>query len=75
MDELHERCANCRWWSRVNWCLPDGYPLGECRRYPPTRRDEQAVLARHWPETKDRDWCGEFDQKARDEQKANEGKA
>lgn len=49
-------CETCRFWAR-NETDQDG--TGECRRRPPERVPFNAGLGA-WPDTTNRDWCGEW---------------
>ena len=51
------RCETCRWWD------PEGSErtaTGECHRRSPQEQDAQHIG--YWPRTRDRDWCGEWEQ-------------
>ena len=52
---MERECQNCSYWERYR----EGNDVGHCRRYAP-RPGESG----NWPQTRQRDWCGEFERKA-----------
>lgn len=46
------RCADCLYWRRLR------EHEGECRRHAPAAATQSETVA-HWPQTHDRQWCGE----------------
>jgi hypothetical protein len=60
LDYEQPRCESCRWW------MSDG-SSGECHRYPPNPEQFRPNpnghgldwVNAHWPETKEKDFCGE----------------
>lgn len=67
-DQKRPRCEDCRFWSRKRICngryvdaetkdVVASYEkrFGECRRMAPSSSGEKK-----WPETRECDWCGEF---------------
>lgn len=59
MSETERRCENCKWWKAHNYRGGPYYPpLGKCLRYPP--RIFEGMGTAFFPETTEREWCGEF---------------
>ena len=55
-------CGRCRWWKYTDEEVSD-FPIGECRRYPPTAKidaDETDKVSFVEIKTFDDHWCGEF---------------
>lgn len=55
-------CSSCRFW-RLDRRSGRGAGWGQCRRMPPALppiRADKLKLVGIWPETQDRDWCGEW---------------
>lgn len=56
-DSPDRRCADCRYWLR----LETNPSQGECRRYAPHPEAFESVhMIATWPITNPHDWCGEF---------------
>lgn len=54
---MSELCGECRHWRGLN----DAWAgKGECRRFPPPGNLKNSRGDQAWPQTLDRDWCGEF---------------
>lgn len=68
-DELGlvERCGTCRFWRRVSPRQDDdsgvGGEVSDCVRYPPVPLS--AGSRQRFPETRHKDWCGEYDERER----------
>lgn len=50
-------CSNCEFWQIEQSIKPlnEGKTIGRCRAYPP--------VPKHWPITKNSDWCGNWHSK------------
>lgn len=64
----NNQCSGCAFWIAHDDPEDDGENSGECRRFPPQLppRQEQEidnVRVGIWPETMDKDWCGEWRKK------------
>jgi hypothetical protein len=46
-------CSECKFWARDN-----GSAFGSCRKYTPVRHHNS--IHGVWPQTTQKDWCGEF---------------
>jgi hypothetical protein len=55
-EDFTGKCLQCRFWE------PNLYDRrGLCRISPPqTFKDKDGNMQSGWPETKDKDWCGQF---------------
>jgi hypothetical protein len=48
-------CGTCRWHNQRPRVL------SQCRRYAPVVTTRSILAQTVWPETKDNDWCGEWE--------------
>ncbi len=61
-----QRCENCRFWKRLP--KDEEEPgLGDCKRHAPRPiialsglRMDECLSEIYWPETREEDWCGEW---------------
>lgn len=54
------QCAACWFWQRLNG-REDDPTMGDCRRMPPQVLVVEGVgMASVFPNTRETDWCGEF---------------
>lgn len=57
---MNEQCGNCRFWKPQDDATINGR-IGWCRRFPPQVVSEtDGPINCTWPETIERDWCGEW---------------
>ena len=60
--DVHKVCGTCKWWNYTDEIESD-FPIGECRRYPPTAKvasnDSESVSFCEI-KTFDDYWCGEY---------------
>jgi hypothetical protein len=59
---MSERCDTCKFW-KFSGIMGDSGHKGWCRRYPPVVSFQGLVAVPMVPQTNERQWCGEWQQK------------
>lgn len=58
------KCKNCEWWVTRTPMLEVDKHWGQCRKKSPSVGGTSERVYTAWPDTRENDFCGEFEEKA-----------